>query len=170
METKVLSPNCNSNLTTVLAAQSDKCVEKQLRKTYFGLAEAEATADMFRKMLSTGVSTNDVRSFVINQSKLNKSKSRIDPGILKAAMRNKLSDALACVNKLRQEKNKLRSKLFSKVKSSSARKIVKSLNIEAKDHKKICIRKKIKKYEWCRSKQSILNTTSSAPKKTMKIL
>ena len=70
METKVLSPTCNSNLTTVLAAQSDKCVEKQLRKTYYGLAEAEATADMFRKMLSTGVSTNDVRSFVINQSKL----------------------------------------------------------------------------------------------------
>ena len=65
MELMSLVPK-ESNLTTVQNVQSDNKVEKLLEKTYLKLAESEATIEMFRRMLATGVSTNDVRNFMIN--------------------------------------------------------------------------------------------------------
>ena len=170
MELSSLVPSKESNLTTVQNVQSDNKVEKLLEKTYLKLAESEATTEMFRRMLATGVSTNDVRNFMINQSKSRRMKPGCDNRVMKAAMRSKLSDALSCSNRLRQTKNRLRKDLFKMNKTNTARNMIKIFNAKVKKHKRLCTIKNIRKYELCRAKQSIFNTTSKAPSETMEIL
>ena len=107
-------PNMNL-MTTVQHVQRDKKVEKQLKETILKLTETEANITLFRSMIAEKVATNDVRSFVVKQMNLKKSRAKFDSRVLRTAMKSKLDDALCYANRLRQQRSKLRSKLFNRV-------------------------------------------------------
>ena len=119
-------PNMNL-MTTVQHVQRDKKVEKQLKETILKLTETEANITLFRSMIAEKVATNDVRSFVVKQMNLKKSRAKFDNRVLRTDMKSKLDDALCYANRLRQQRSKLRSKLFNRVGCSNARKIINNI-------------------------------------------
>ena len=135
-------------------ANSPKQVEKRYRNICKKLTEVEVNNAMFSRMIKSGVATNDVRTFVIKQSKMKRANQKINIGLAKNAMKYKLNDACSVANRLRQEKRKIRDTLVTKFKfsKSKCRRIVKSAHEEARSHRHMKKIKATSKFEHCRQK------------------
>ena len=91
--------------------QNLKTVECQLRMTYEKLAETEANVYIFNTLKGMNLATNDVKNFVRKQTIHKRVQTKPDSKVQNAAMRSKLSDALAFAKRLRQKRNTLKGSL-----------------------------------------------------------
>ena len=159
---------------TVNGSQSPEEVEKQLRHVSKRLAETEVNIGLFNKMAKGGVPTNDVRHFVLNQTNMKQSCTRIQYGMVKRIMREKLNDACSSANKLRQKKKKLKRLLSTRHDYSRSRykQVVKNVSINTAVHKDKHRTKACKKFVHCRSKMNneiIMRSLSDIPNETWEI-
>ena len=100
------------NITTVHKAQSDESkVETQLKQTNKALSIEESKIVMFRKMIANGTATNDVLSFIKNQTTNKRAGPSTHKGLIKTAMRSKLNDACAYKVRLRRKRRHLKKQL-----------------------------------------------------------
>ena len=129
-------------------------VERQFGRACKKLTEVEVNVNMFKKMIKSGVTTNDVRHFVVNQSKLKRISQKVNMSLARSAMKIKLNDACAEANRLRQEKCRLKRVLRHSFKYSNSRcKGVVRLALEkAKNHRIERKNKATKKFELCSKK------------------
>ena len=95
-------------------SQCPKEVEKQFRQVSRKLAETEVNIGLLNKMAKRGVPTGDVRHFMLNQTEMKQSNSKVQFDTVKKIMRNKLNDACGTANKLRQRKRKLKKLLSTR--------------------------------------------------------
>ena len=153
---KTMSEPNTSTLTTVLKAQCDKDVGKQLKKTILRLTETEANIAMFRRMIARNVATNDIRNFVQKQMCIKKSKIKFDKKVQRSAMKSKLDDALSLANRLRQQKNRQRYKLFRKVGNTMARKVIRDLDSKSKSYRAKCENSDKAKFDQCMKKTKVV--------------
>ena len=95
-------------------AQMTKTVEGRLGETLYKLAVTEGNLHLLFTLKKLGLSTNDVTSFVEKQAIHKRILRQTDNKVRKTAMQSKITDALAYAKRLRQEKNKLRQRIFKK--------------------------------------------------------
>ena len=88
-----------------------KTVERQYIEISLKLADSEATIKFLNRMCRNNLATNDVYNFARNQTRNRKASSLLDTKLLRISMRQKLNDACAHANRLRQTKNKTKRKL-----------------------------------------------------------
>ena len=129
-------------------------VERQLGRVCRKLNVEEVNIGLFRRMIRTGVATNDVRSFTEKQQKLKSSKVKSNGVLLKTAMRLKLNDACSTADKLRREKKRLRESLQKEVgySRSKAKRTVRKIMNRANNCRYQQKLKTRKKYEVCKSR------------------
>ena len=149
-------------------------VEKQLRHVSRRLAETEVNIGLFNRMARSGVPTNDVRHFVLNQTRMKQSSNIVQFDMVRRIMKDKLSDACSIANVLRQKKKRLKRLLCTKFKYSKSRhkKVMKEVAINTANHKGKHKMKTSKKYDHCKSKiDSILcaKSLNEVPKDTWEI-
>ena len=155
-----------------VASQNCKTVECQLEKTYEKLAETEANVQLFIRLKSMGMATNDVVSFAKKQTIHKRVNMCPDARVLKAAMQSKLVDAIAYAKRLRRQRDVLKrklSKLYSSNKSK-CRKVLESLFKHYKLHKENEMRSKRTKIEHCIAKDQLRKASKSAPEATREYL
>ena len=89
MDTSTSNQNfVETDMTTVRKAQSDESeVETQLKQTNKALSIEESKIVMFRKMIAKGTATNDVLSFVRNQTAKKRAGPSTHRRLIKTAMR-----------------------------------------------------------------------------------
>ena len=117
--------------------QNLKRVECQLRMTYEKLAETESNIYTFNTLKGMNLATNDVKNFVQKQTIHKRVQTKPDFKVQKAAMRSKLSDALAFAKRLRQRRDTLKSRLVKKFacKRSEGRRVLDNLVTHYKNYK-----------------------------------
>ena len=128
-------------------ASKIKSVEGKLWETCRALAGTEGNIYLFSTLKSLGLATNDVKHFVEKQTIHKKADKKVDVKLMKSAMQCKLKDACAHAKRLRQDKNCLRNKVFSKYRNSGtqAKKIVNDIIIRYRNLKKTELGKAKKK-------------------------
>ena len=154
--------------------QCPEAVEKQLKHVSKKLAETEVNIGLFSKMVKKAVPTNDVRHFVLNQTRMKQSNDKVQFGVVKKIMRNKLNDACSVANKLRQKKKRLKRLLCTKFDypSSKHRRVMKKISMNTANHKGKFKTKTNAKFRHCESKMSNVLTTralASIPPDTWEI-
>ena len=164
----------NNGTTLVGDCQSQRKVEKQLRRVSRKLAETEVNIGLFNRMAKCGVPTNDVRHFVLNQTRMKQSSNSVQFDIVRKVMKNKLNDACSIANKLRQNKKRLKRLLCTKFNYSKSkhRKVMKEVSINTANHKGKYRIKTNKKYDHCKSKMNSdlsLKSLKEVPKDTWEI-
>ena len=117
--------------------QNLKTVECQLRMTYEKLAETEANVYIFNTLKGMNFATNDVKNFVRKQTIHKRVQTKPDSKVQNAAMRSKLSDALAFAKRLRQKRNTLKGRLVKKFacKRSEGRRVLDNLVTHYRNYK-----------------------------------
>ena len=140
------------------ASTDPKKVEEQLRGIYRKLNETETIIDMFSQMDRCGAATNDVRNFVVKQSKMKKTSSNYDLKLSKSVMRRKLNDAWAQASRLRKTKNELKSLLTQhfKYSSSKMRNLINRVNKQIIYHRAKHKLKALNKNKHCEKKSKML--------------
>ena len=129
-------------------------VEKQLFRVCKKLKETEVKANMFGRMVKSGVATADVRNFVSKQAKLKRVDKHVHIPIVRQAMKDKYSDTLKVARGLRNSKREIVDVLnndfnFSK---SKCRKLVRS-NMEKIEYYKERQNKRLDvKFRHCKNK------------------
>ena len=159
-------------MTTPQVEECAKPVVKLLQKTCRRLAESEANVNMFKQMARNTIATNDVRSYVANQSKMRRRSNGLDKKLIKNSMKGKLNDACAEVARLKQYRGKLRVKLMEAYKhnKSVARAIYKKCEKEARRVRKEQTDKNKKKYEHNARKQQNLEAEDEVPEGVNKLI
>ena len=109
-----LSSYLNCIDTVPEQAQKKQTVEGQLWRTYRALAETEGSVYLLSTLKTLGLATNEVKSFVVNQTVHKKVDGRIDHKVRSAAMKSKLIDACTHAKRLRQKKNTLKERVAKK--------------------------------------------------------
>ena len=94
--------------------QNKKTVECRLEETYGKLAAAETLVELFKKLMNHNLATNDISNFVRKQSIHKRIFSSPDLNVQKSAMKSKFVDALACVKRLRKDRDALKKRLAKK--------------------------------------------------------
>ena len=111
------NPSSSNDAQAHAYVQNSKTVECQLRMTYARLAETEANLFLFSKLQALGMATNDVANFVKKQTIHRKANHTPDLKVQKAAMRSKMTDALAYAKRLRQQRDTLKKRIQRKYSS-----------------------------------------------------
>ena len=147
-------------------------VEEQLGKTMMRLSEADSNIQMFSKMVSRGIATNDVRNFAKKQATNKKADGRLDKRVVKTSMKSKLKDACMTATKLRREKTGLCKQLSDCMKDDRWRykRRLKALNQTAKEHRMRCDARNARKLKLCGEKMRALSTKDDVPGGTMELL
>ena len=129
-------------------------VERQLETTCLKLNETEINIRLFKRMIGSGVATNDVRCFVEKQALLKTVDHRVNLGLLSRAMKSKLADACALAHTLRKEKFELCNLLKTEFKYSKkkCRRIIKDIMERAAIHRLKHKKKTDKKFILCEKK------------------
>ena len=109
-------------------------VEKRLKKVCKKLNITEVNIGLFHRMVKSGVVTNDVRGFIENQQQLKRSASSPSKALLKAAMKQKLTDACSTAGRLRREKRRLQTVLSTACMytKSKTKRVVKKITYKIK--------------------------------------
>ena len=159
-------------LTTPSKEDSDKPVEKYLQDICLKLTEVESTINLFAKMVRTGIATNDIRNFVIKQSKMKRISNSLDIKVLRSTMKSKLRDACAFANRLRQQRNRLKKSIMNKYRGNVSRgnSVIRLCVNRAKQHRLKCDKKNRMKYETCKNKQSAYTVLEGLPDGVMNIV
>ena len=155
-------------------SQSPEEVEKQLRHVSKKLAETEVNIGLFNKMARGCVPTNDVRHFILNQTRMKQSGSKIQYSMVRKIMKEKLNDACSVANKLRQKKRALKRLLCTKFSYPKSRhnRVLREVSVNTANHKDKHRDKTAKKFVHCKSKMNnVINERSIAdiPKDTWDI-
>jgi len=158
--------------TTSCHRKEQKTVEERLKELSIKLADAEANIELFSRMHKGCIATNDVYHFTYKQLANRKSSKVFDPKILKVLMKQKLNDACAHANKLRQAKNKLRRTLVKNYSNNPKewRKILKRISKITIKRKQEKIRKNNIKFKRCKAKQEINKIKDSIPAEARPLL
>ena len=88
-----------------------KTVKCRILKTNEKLAATEANVYLLTKLKTLDLATNDVTNFLQKQTQHKRVLSGPDLRVQKAAMQNKLADALVFARKLRHERDTLKKGL-----------------------------------------------------------
>ena len=89
-----------------------KAVVSKLVRNWRQLNASECNVKLFQKLISNGISTRDIHSFVMKQADLRKIHKGLDKPMSVAAMRSKLKDACAFSVRQRRSVNKLKKELL----------------------------------------------------------
>ena len=154
------------------ALQNCKTVECRLKKTYEKLAETEANVQLFIKLKSMGMATNDVANFAKKQTIHKRVNMCPDVRVLKAAMQSKLVDAIAYAKRLRRQRDMDKRKLSGLYSSNKTkgRRVLECLFKHYKSYREDEMRKMRAKIEHYIARDQIRKATKSAPEVTREYL
>ena len=150
-----------------------KIVEGRLRETLSNLAVTEGNSlYLFTTLKRLGLSTNDVSSFVDNQSLHKRILKGVDNRVRKTMMQSKINDAIVFAKRLRQEKNVLKHRILRKYPENKcrARSIVKDLLQKYRSSKAQEYAKADKKIEFYKSKSTVDKSLKEFPRSTSEFL
>ena len=134
-----------------------KNVEKRLYRVCKKLKETEVRATMFERMIRENVVTSDVRSFINNQAKLKRVNKSVHLPTAREAMKNKLSDTLATMDRLSISKKELKGVLNSEFNypKSKCRRVVRSCMEQAESHRSRHVKRLDRKFKHCRARMKV---------------
>ena len=98
-------------MNTVSNGQA-KTVASKLVHNWRILMRSECNVRFFNNLIKHGISTRDIKSFISNQAKIRKVHRSSDEGLSKVAMRSKLNDACAFIQKQKRVVSKLKQELL----------------------------------------------------------
>ena len=101
----------------------------KLVKSWRVLMQTECNINLFTKMLRLRISTRDIHSFLLKQSRLRKVYKDLDKPLSRSAMRSKLNDSCAFLMRQRRVVNGLKRDLLKSVgnKRFKQKKIIKQV-------------------------------------------
>ena len=94
------------------ASSDPYTVERQLFEVCNQLNVTEVNIGLFKRMIKSGVATNDVRNFAHKQQNLNRQASRTAAVLSRIAMKQKLKDAFSTADGLRRKKENVEGITF----------------------------------------------------------
>ena len=116
------------------------------------LNSAECNVSFFHNLLSKNISTRDIHSFVKKQAGLKKIHKNLDKPLTRRAMRSKLNDACAFINRQKRIVFNLKKELLTAVgmKRYLHRRMLKQIRTKLSQEKKVQLEndlKKVQRYE-----------------------
>ena len=129
--------------------------ENVYRKTCLAVVESESTVMMLNRMIRSGIATNDVMSFSMNQAKLRRIHKEPSRKIEKAAMKLKRNDAIAHSKRLRQQRYRAKLHIFEVYGTegrNKATKLIGNINKNIRGYKRAIVKEKLDKCDHLKAK------------------
>ena len=164
--------NLNLNSVPEIQTPMTKTVEGRLWVTLRTLADTEGNIKLFNTLKSLGTATNDVRNFVLKQSKHRRVNNCIDAKVMRVAMTSKLKDAYAYAKRLRQDKNIIKSRILKKYRNSSTegKKVISKLISKYRSYKLKVMDDVERKAVFLKEKNNAADKIRESPPHTQEIL